>query len=69
VNAVAGHACEVGSAPRDRALAARTLRSTVSCKKGAHGGNMVSPVLNRPEWVRIPVAGIQRLIEQAAATP
>jgi maltokinase len=24
---------------------------------------------NRPEWVRIPVAGIQRLMEQAAATP
>jgi trehalose synthase-fused probable maltokinase len=24
---------------------------------------------NRPEWVRIPVAGIQRLIAQAAATP
>ena len=24
---------------------------------------------NRPEWVGIPVAGIQRLIEQAAATP
>jgi trehalose synthase-fused probable maltokinase len=24
---------------------------------------------NRPDWVRIPVAGIQRLIEQAAATP
>jgi predicted trehalose synthase len=23
---------------------------------------------NRPDWVRIPVAGIQRLIEQAAAT-
>ena len=24
---------------------------------------------NRPEWVGIPVAGIQRLIEQAAAMP
>jgi hypothetical protein len=36
-------------------------------KKGAHGGNMVSPVQNRPDWVGIPVAGIQRLIEQAAA--
>jgi predicted trehalose synthase len=24
---------------------------------------------NRPEWVGIPVAGIQRLIEQATATP
>jgi maltokinase len=24
---------------------------------------------NRPDWVRIPVAGIQRLIEEAAATP
>jgi maltokinase len=24
---------------------------------------------NRPEWVRIPVAGIQRLMEQVAATP
>ena len=24
---------------------------------------------NRPDWVRIPVAGIQRLIEHAAATP
>ena len=23
---------------------------------------------NRPDWVRIPVAGIQRLVEQAAAT-
>jgi len=30
---------------------------------------MVSPVLNRPDWVGIPVAGIQRLIEQAAAMP
>jgi predicted trehalose synthase len=28
---------------------------------------MVSPVLNRPGWVGIPVAGIQRLIEQSAA--
>jgi predicted trehalose synthase len=24
---------------------------------------------NRPEWIGIPVAGIQRLIEQAAAAP
>ena len=38
-------------------------------KKGVHGGNMVSPVLKRPDWVVIPIAGIQRLIEQAAATP
>jgi hypothetical protein len=38
-------------------------------KKGVHGGNMVSPVLKRPDWVVIPVAGIRRLIEQAAATP
>jgi predicted trehalose synthase len=28
---------------------------------------MVSPVLNRPDWVRIPVAGIERLIEKTAA--
>ena len=32
-------------------------------KKGAHGGNMVSPVLHRPDWVGIPVAGILRLLE------
>ena len=32
-------------------------------KKGAHGGNMVSPVAKRPDWVRIPVAGIARLLE------
>ena len=32
-------------------------------KKGARGGNMVSPTLKRPQWVRIPVAGIVRLLE------
>jgi hypothetical protein len=35
-------------------------------KKGAHGGNMVSPVAKRPEWVVIPVAGIERLMTEAA---
>ena len=35
-------------------------------KKGAHGGNMVSPVAKRPDWVGIPVAGIERLMHQAA---
>jgi hypothetical protein len=33
-------------------------------KKGANGGNMVSPVQNRPDWVRIPVAGIVRLLNE-----
>jgi predicted trehalose synthase len=28
---------------------------------------MVSPVLKRPDWVGIPVAAIQRLIDAAAA--
>ncbi len=28
---------------------------------------MVSPVLNRPDWIGIPVAGILRLIEQSQA--
>jgi hypothetical protein len=32
-------------------------------KKGAHGGNMVSPVPSRPDWVGIPVAGVLRLLE------
>ena len=36
---------------------------TEARKKGAHGGNMVSPAPNRPDWVRIPVAGILRLLE------
>ena len=44
----------------------RDVGSAVVQKKGAHGGNMVSPVAKRPDWVRIPVAGIERLIEQAA---
>ena len=35
-------------------------------KKGVHGGNMVSPVAKRPDWVGIPVAGIERLMQQAA---
>ena len=37
-------------------------------KKGAHGGNMVSAVAKRPDWVGIPVAGIERLMEQATQT-
>jgi|GEM_PF-4356086 len=54
---------------RETALSrrARFVRPSAR-KKGVHGGNMVSPMQNRPDWVRIPVAGIQRLIEQAAAT-
>jgi predicted trehalose synthase len=35
-------------------------------KKGDHGGNMVSHVAKRPDWVGIPVAGIERLMEHAA---
>ena len=35
-------------------------------KKGDHGGNMVSAVAKRPDWVGIPVAGIERLMRQAA---
>jgi hypothetical protein len=38
-------------------------------KKGEHGGNMVSPVAKRPSWVGIPVAGIERLMHQAAEAP
>jgi hypothetical protein len=39
---------------------------THRAKKGVHGGNMVSPVAKRPDWVGIPVAGIERLMEHAA---
>jgi len=51
--------------PPEPGFARREARFGRMCsaqKKGVHGGNMVSPVL---EWVRIPVAGILRLLEDA----
>ena len=67
--------------PPEPGFARREARygcGVAAAKKGAHGGNMVSPVSkkavyelryeldNRPDWVGIPVAGILRLIEAAA---
>jgi hypothetical protein len=54
-------------AHRETALSRRAGGVGVeNSKKGAHGGNMVSPVAKRPDWVGIPVAGIERLMHQAA---
>ncbi len=56
-------------ARRETALSRRASGVGVEAlKKGAHGGNMVSPVAKRPDWVGIPVAGIERLMTQAAET-
>jgi hypothetical protein len=55
-------------ARRETALSRRARNAGhEGLKKGVHGGNMVSPVLNRPDWVGIPVAAILRLIDPAAA--
>jgi hypothetical protein len=54
-------------ARRETALSRRASGAGAGeLKKGAHGGNMVSPVAKRPDWVGIPVAGIERLMHQAA---
>jgi len=57
--------CEL---PPEPGFARREVRSGdlgSDQKKGVPGGNMVSPVPNRPDWVPIPVAGIVRLLESA----
>jgi hypothetical protein len=54
-------------AERETALSGCASRVGLeTLEKGAHGGDMVSPVAKRPDRVGIPVAGIERLMHQAA---
>ncbi len=56
-----------GAACRPGAVAIERLLTVFELEKAVY--ELRYELDNRPDWVGIPVAGIQRLIEQAAATP